>query len=1089
MRTMDRSSNDNSPIENVYRAARPVVLLAGQAGSGKTAAALDLYHRYCEPVGRPGCLLIVPNSASVAAIQRKMLARSQANVLAWPQVLTFAALADRVLKAAGSTGRLLGTFRRRVLLRQIVDELAADRKLTALAPVADTGGLIVALDRAIAELKRAAVEPDALAKAVGRARGKSRDLLAIYHRYQAALVETDRYDVEGQMWQAREILSQADGRGEPLPGLDDVRAVAVDGFTDFTPTQLAMLRLICGRAERGLITLPLADDGREKMWHWTRRTAERVRETFGDDLCEIPAEPLPADSRKVWDDVFDFDATVGELPATIHITAATSIETEVASTARRVKQALLNGSPAGSIAVLARSVDEYRPTIERVFAAHGIPIAPAAALLTEVPIVRLLLASAEISPKFEFHNVLRVIGNSYFRPGALGPFDDITVLAAQTLIREGNVLAGRDSYAQSADRMAKRKRRQVDYDDDAPPVAAGVAGPDDYQAAAHMLDALFDLSASAGDATGLRKLIDAMQLTQAAMQAGSDENIARDLRALAQLRELLSALPDEPLSADHVREALCDVACPAARGESTVDLLGVLDARAIRYERVFLLGLNEKHFPRSFVESSLIGEGDRAAWQSRGVRLDSRGDLTAREMLLFYLAVSRSDGELSLSYLESDSSGRATAASGFLLSLLEPFGGLDSLAESDRIERILPGRFVLDECNIARPRDALNAAVAGLFSNHFSNQSSQAPGALAWAIDHADQQMSAIAGGLLAMYRRNRPGQPDRFDGRITDQDLLDHLSIRYPGGTVFSASKLNRYGQCPWQFFANYVLKLKPLLTPQRQLEPVTRGLFVHDVLFVLFSRLRSRADGPFRLSDFDAADLAGDLQQAVDACAAEIESTRPPYPVLWQIQKTQAHQQISEYLRSRRGRDDEPVHLHFELGFGVDTNESDRLDPATRPEPICLDTPAGEVRIEGRIDRVDRLGEGNEGLFVVDYKTGRPPTHADLAAGRNLQLPIYTEAVERILASPSMGGAFHRIGDNSEWHFSAVKPPRGDKRTFAERRSDAIETIGTLVAGMAAGRFDALPTHKCPAWCTYRQVCQYSPARAERKTAEGER
>jgi hypothetical protein len=37
-----------------------------------------------------------------------------------------------------------------------------------------------------------------------------------------------------------------------------------------------------------------------------------------------------------------------------------------------------------------------------------------------------------------------------------------------------------------------------------------------------------------------------------------------------------------------------------------------------------------------------------------------------------------------------------------------------------------------------------------------------------------------------------------------------------------------------------------------------------------------------------------------------------------------------------------------------------------------------------------------------------------------------------------------------------------------------------------MRDGRFDVLPTHDCPGYCPYRQVCHYADARAELKVRE---
>ena len=78
---------------------------------------------------------------------------------------------------------------------------------------------------------------------------------------------------------------------------------------------------------------------------------------------------------------------------------------------------------------------------------------------------------------------------------------------------------------------------------------------------------------------------------------------------------------------NQIREALSLTTCPPERSESLVDFLDVLDARALRYDHVFLLGVTEGQFPQKLAESSLIRHSDRLFWRSGGVELDTRTDL------------------------------------------------------------------------------------------------------------------------------------------------------------------------------------------------------------------------------------------------------------------------------------------------------------------------------------------------------------------------------------------------------------------------------------------------------------------------------
>ncbi len=1079
---MNVSARNGDVVERIFSANAPVVLLRGPAATGKTRAMLESYRRLSDEVGRSAAMLLAPNVHAVERYRRRLLDESPTGVLVSPQVHTFAALAGRILVTDQRAIHALSPLGRHLLLRRIVRDLASADELAALGGIVETPGLVPALEMSIAELKRAAVEPDELAAAVGR-EGRSRDLLEIYRRYQEELRNTDTYDLEGRMWLVRDRLAGAAGPADA--GLEGVRLVAADGFTDFTPTQLEILAHLARLTGKVVLTLPLDTDGRDRLWHWTGRTLESIRGVFGDTLAEIELQPDAPDAaplRAMWDRAFTEPAD-GKPPEEISIIAAPDIDAEVSAVATRAKRLLASGTPAGRIAVVARSMEPYREAVERIFEAHDVPVRPAPMPLTDVPIVRFALAAAALpAADYTSHDVLRVIKSSYFRPEALGGFDETTAAAAEAVIRQGNVLQGRASYALAAERLAARRDRQSDTaqkdeDDDEPGADRSRFAADTLRSAGAMLEALFEMVSPAGReqisrTAALADLPDKLHLREAACDAGSDRAVARDLRALDELAAALGEIDAPPEDPAELSRALSAVVMAALRTEELVDVLDVLDARAIRYDHVFLLGAGEGVFPRKFTESSLIQESDRLRWSRAGVRLDRRDEIARREMLLFYLAATRADKTLTFSYQAPNGSDEGTGISPLLLSLLEPFGGLQAAADAGRVETIPPGRFVPPADEICRRRDALNAAVAGLFGPYSD------PGrcALGWAAAEADEQLSIVARGLWANHRRWTGRERNEFDGRISDPQLLEFLDARFGREAVFSASRLNNYGQCPWLFFATHVLMLEPPLQPQRRLEPVARGLFVHAVLRRTFETLRERAGGPVRLGEIDETELAEALDSAVNA---ESDRMRPPYPALWQIQRDRMRDEMHDYLRSLRERADAEA-VYLELAFGLGDGPDGYADPASSSQPAELETSAGKLRIHGRIDRMDRSVGAEPEWLVIDYKTGSLPSVRDIEQGRSLQLPLYSAAVEVLFDSAEACGEFHRIGGKGELRRFG---PGGkvSYEEFIERRDEVLARAAGFVEGIRSGRFDLAPTAKCPYWCPMKQICRVSSFRLD--------
>ncbi|MCP4377180.1 MAG: hypothetical protein GY794_13520, partial [bacterium] len=782
------------------------------------------------------------------------------------------------------------------------------------------------------------------------------------------------------------------------------------------------------------------------------------------------------------DTLFDLDAEKTDPPDALEVISAPNADIEIAIVAQRIKRLLLDGDQPGSIAIMARSIEPYHQTIERTFTRANLPVAQAPRRLVDIPVIRFLLDTAETAPQFAHTTVLRIISNSYFKPESLGQFDATDASVAELIVRQGNVLEGRSSYAQAAERL-QWIARQNTTDDDPENTGRLQLGPIEVTpqriaSSAALLEALFDAIESANG--NPLAISESLQVNQVVVQLNDPTLIARDLRALDALQQVLAECDELPTGA-YLRNALSQVPCPLSRGESLVDVLDVLDARALRYDHVFLIGLGEGHFPAKHSDSSLLGEAQRARWSDRGVTLDSRGDLASREMLLFYLASSRADKSLTLSYVTSDTSGRQAGAGSFLTSLLEPIGGIAALRSCGRHHEIPLGTFLPEPRNIACDRDALTVAVAGWFDPASPRDDT----AMAWAAGKEPQKLTRVAGGLWASHKRWRTGPCDAFDGHLDDPKIIAELKQRYPDKVVFSASSLNSFGLCPWRYFAKYVLGLEPLNVPQRMLQPTSRGQFIHNVLFTTIKRLFDAQGGPVRIAEVSDDELTETLQGALRDVSEPLQAAAP-YPALWRIQKDRMHSQMRSYLMSLKSSAPQALCEHFELAFGMDPHSDEPSDTMSRNEAVVIETSSGNIRLRGKIDRVDRNDSAD--LLVIDYKSGALPSARDIVAGRNLQLPLYSSAVAEILSGQSAGGAFHRIGDGNGkkcLDFSPETTNRGIAKLggYDEVMKEAMLRVSEFVTAMSEGQFDLHPTSDCPSYCSFRQICQFSPVRAEVK------
>ena len=129
-------------------------------------------------------------------------------------------------------------------------------------------------------------------------------------------------------------------------------------------------------------------------------------------------------------------------------------------------------------------------------------------------------------------------------------------------------------------------------------------------------------------------------------------------------------------------------------------------------------------------------------------------------------------------------------------------------------------------------------------------------------------------------------------------------------------------------------------------------------------------------------------------------------------------------------------------------------------------FDVMVGEVKVVGRIDRIDEVAGG--GVVITDYKTGKAQSQED--SDESLQLSIYA------LAAREKWGyrADHLVLYNLEGN-SPVVTRRTDFQ-LNEARSRVAEVAGNIAAGI----FDPKPGFYCR-FCAYRNLCPATEKRLQ--------
>ena len=362
--------------------------------------------------------------------------------------------------------------------------------------------------------------------------------------------------------------------------------------------------------------------------------------------------------------------------------------------------------------------------------------------------------------------------------------------------------------------------------------------------------------------------------------------------------------------------------------------------------------------------------------------------------------------------------------------------------------------------------------------------------------------------GLGIEEKRRRAAKWTEFEGALADPAVKAMVATRYAEAS-FTVSRLERYAQCPFRFFAEHVAKLVELDKPEEEIDAVERGGLLHTILGRFYMERRAR--GRIELDDTDDREAA--LGHLISVAQKEFDQ-QPFEGIFWEMER--------ERIAGTAARHGSPTILElfidtemadaglckprfFEVTFGY--RRADELTDRQLSLPELVFEGGGtRVRVSGRIDRIEVTPDGDAApAVVVDYKTGSPPHHKAITEFRSLQIPVYMMALEQ---DPErrfrpIGGAYYCLKDSKDEFGKKVfygsgeqlrqccgvskKKTAGllDDKELAGVIGGARAKIIEYVSAIRSGIFNPSTLSERDAgctWCIFRGVCRRELAKSLR-------
>jgi DNA helicase II / ATP-dependent DNA helicase PcrA len=520
----------------------------------------------------------------------------------------------------------------------------------------------------------------------------------------------------------------------------------------------------------------------------------------------------------------------------------------------------------------------------------------------------------------------------------------------------------------------------------------------------------------------VRRLIEQVGLRRQRLFAAQPE-VAERLLGLSRLAELATAWSRrEPHGSTRGFVSYLSAVAEAGveredaeqpRSPGAVNVMAAAAVKGLGFDQVFVLGLEEER------------DWEQIGWPARSglvlSRLERGGDGEAARPSHYYeraLERAAADGVLEVVH-EEEMFGPAEGLHATYRALREQV-----LEDSWRAGRELsePRLDTALDVNraISRYLELLKlAALAQRPGEETTAEAIEAVNGLLRQVATPEQQAELDASSLDAYLLDSERERGHRLDlvAAREEPSLAAFLPRRGDGMLSLSASDLTLYLTCPLKYKFARVFGI-----PQEPTINQRFGILFHNVLERFHKEPPENPEDGLR--ELNRLFESGWRRTGFGSSDDELQF------------RDRAREALRRYWENERESEGEPVWLERKFDFKV-----------------------GDHHVRGRVDRVDRLPDGD--YEVIDYKTGERKSEEDLDA--DLQLALYRMAAREAWEIEVSTGSYYYVLDGDK----VAAPTKPDDAERVER------TVLQVGEGILSQDFEPRPSPTVCSWCDYRLIC----------------
>ncbi len=825
-------------------------------------------------------------------------------------------------------------------------------------------------------------------------------LARVYGKYTEYVDNSDCTDSEDDLIRLAEHI-------ETGSEYDENTYIWINRFDKFMPQQIRAIEALLKKNVHMTVSIccPVAEDETEReLYMQTEKTVDRIMELAsvygfegeykaGRGLSHLTDKPDLYRLFRCWTEDFVCD----ERPKNMALFQSRDAYGEVERIACKITDLVRDdGYRFRDISLMCGNEEEYRHLIDAVFDEYDIPyFTDRKIILSDHPIAMQILSlftlidedwsyesvfrylrsgfiyRKEEYKKYTFYNPIDqgeidILENFVLKCGIRGSkkwFDD------EEWLRENDIVnaAFAEEGGETADVRIDQLRREVTA-----PVQKFAAAVKGKKTAVEFASALFEYLTDINLYAGLKSEISRFRkngMVNEAEQFTKIWNLILDV-----LNQTTTALADDKMTVSEFAEymAVGLSKCEIRTIPSGIDQVYVGSVERSSHTNVkimFVVGAKSGTFPTGIKTEGFLSNKDRNTLvENYGINIapDTKKKMN-EQYFKVYRALCAVSEKLYFSYSVQGAEGSSQSPSHMILDIYRKFPNM-------RVSDNFMPDVLNDSVYISSPKATIHKMLINLSDRNEGNKNPLWDMVYEWYSENP-QWRSVLSLMDRADYYSRR--------GVMLDGDIANML---YEGKIHYSASRINTFARCPFEYFLKYGLGVKA--RDEWDVTPANMGSYAHRVIKDFCDEVETGAKNNSEkinawrsLDDGKREEILGRIidKTCENMLSSKVRDRERTVNIFRRMGKTisSAAQLVQKSLSAGNFAEN-----GMEREFSVDINNN--------------------VEIRGIIDRIDtcEADNGKEYMRIIDYKTGKTEFDVvNIANGYDMQMVIYALAAKEIM------------------------------------------------------------------------------------------